>query len=318
MRLTYTDIQNQYLRNIGKAGSTDTTILSDLQLNLGQRYQLMLAKMGNYMTQIPKTASTVVNQQYYHYPSGIVNIETATINLGTYTAPLEVINSQHNWDILNSIQIQASAVPQFIFPRRDDFGIWPTPQGVYTINFNYHWRDRNLGVADYTTGTVTATNNSTTIVGVGTTWTSAMVGRWFVVTDTTAPGQGYWYRIAAFNSTTSLTIETSYEATTSAGVTYRIGQTPELPEEGHIILVDGATSDFYAGLMADIPNATWFNNKFWTGDGNNNSRKEGDPNIKGGLIGLMNLYADRNNTKIVNRKPRLSPLTYKVWGVTLS
>lgn len=318
MRLTYTDIKNQYLRNIGKSGSTDTTILADLALNLGQRYQMVLAKLGDYMTQIPKTASTVVDQQFYHYPSGIVNIETATIDLGTYTAPLEVINSQHNWDILNSIQIQASAVPQFIFPRRDDFGIWPTPQGVYDITFNYHWRDRNMGIADYTTGTVTATNNSTTITGSGTTWTAAMVGRWFVVDDPTAPGQGYWYRISAFNSTTSLTIETSWEGTTSAGVTYRIGQTPEIPEEGHIMLVDGVTADFYAGLRGDIAKATWFNNKFWTGDGNNNSRKEGDPNVKGGLIGLINLYGDRNDSKVINRKPKLNPLTYKVWGVTLS
>lgn len=318
MRLSFTNIQDQYLRNIGKAGSTDATILADFKLNLGQRYQMMLAKMGDYMTQIPKTASTVVNQQYYHYPSGIVNIETATINLGTYTAPLEVINSQHNWDILNSIQIQASAVPQFIFPRRDDFGIWPTPQGVYTINFNYHWRDRNMNIADYTAGTVTATNNSTTITGSGTTWTNAMVGRWFVINDATAPGQGYWYRIAAFSSTTSLTLETSFEGTTSTGVTYQIAQVPELPEEGHICLVDGATSDYYAGLRANTAQATWFNNKFWTGDGNNPSRKEGDPAIKGGLIGLINLYGDRNNSKIINRKPRLSPLTYKVWGVTLS
>ena len=318
MILSYTDIQNQYLRNIGKAGSTDATILADLKLNLGQRYQMMLAKLGDYMTQIPKQASTVANQQYYHYPSGIVNIETATIDLGTYTAPLEVINSQHNWDILNSIQIQASAVPQFIFPRRDDFGIWPTPQDVYTINFNYHWRDRNMGVADYTTGTVSVTNNSTTITGSGTTFTPAMVGRWFEVTDTSLNGEGYPYRVAAYNSATSLTIETSWEGTTGSSLTYRVAQAPEVPIEGQIALVDGVTADFYAGLRTDINKATWFNNKYWTGDGNNPSRKEGDPNIKGGLIGMMNLYGDRNDTKIVNRKPRLSPLTYKVWGVQLS
>ena len=32
----------------------------------------------------------------------------------------------------------------------------------------------------------------------------------------------------------------------------------------------------------------WFNNKFWTGDGQNSSRAEGDPAIKSGLIGSWN------------------------------
>lgn len=270
------------------------------------------------MTQVQKTASTVADQQFYHYPVGIVNIASATIDLGSYTAPLDVISSQHNWDVLNSIQIQASAIPQFIFPRRDDFGIWPTPQAVYTINFNYHLRDRNMNIADYTTGTVTATNNSQTITGSGTTWTEAMVGRWFIVDDPTAPGQGYWYRISAFTSTTSLTLETSYEATTVAGATYRIGQTPEIPEEGHIVLVDGVTADYYAGMRSDPQKATWFNNKFWTGDGQNGDRDIGNNKIHGGLIGLINHNTDRNREKIINRKPKLNPLTYQVWGVSLS
>lgn len=318
MRLTYTNIQQQFLRNIGEDGSTDVTILADLALNLGQRYQLILGNIVDYMSQIPKTASTVANQQYYHYPTGIVDIASATINLGSYTAPLDVISSQHNWDVLNSIQIQAAAIPQFIFPRRDDFGIWPTPQAAYAITFNYHLRDRNLGIADYTTGTVTLTNNSQTVTGVGTTWTTAMVGRWFVTEDPTVPGQGYWYRISGYNSATSITLETSYEGIGATGATYRIGQTPEIPEEGHISLVDGVTADYYAGLRADVEKGTWFNNKFWTGDGNNSTRDIGNSKIHAGLIGLINNYTDRNKTKIVNRRPKLNPLTYKVWGVTLS
>lgn len=319
MRLTYTDIQNQYLRNIGKSGSTDTTIVSDFQLNMGQRYQMIMAKMANYMTQISKTASTVVNQAFYHYPVGVVSVETATLNLGTYTPTLDVINSQHNWDLLNSIQIQASAVPRFIFPRRDDFGIWPTPQGIYTITFNYHLRDRNLLIADYTTGTVTVTQNSQTLTGAGgATFTPAMVGRWLVISTATAPGEGYWYRISAYVSSTELTLETSWEGSTGSGLTYRIGQTPEIPEEGHILLSDGATADFYAGLRGDTAKASLFDNKFWTGSFSNTSRKEGDTNIKGGLIGLVNLYGDRNNSRIINRRPKLPGLSYQTWGTTLS
>jgi hypothetical protein len=121
------------------------------------------------------------------------------------------------------------------------------------------------------------------------------------------------------NTATSLTLENSWQGTTiAAGVTYRIGQCPEIPEEGHIMLADGATADFYAGLRSDIEKATWWNNVFWTGDGNNNNRKIGDDNIKAGLIGLVNKYASRDESAIVNRQPKVWPPQYKVFATTIS
>ena len=323
MRLTYTDIWGQFLRNIGKSGTSATStegavIKSDFNFHLGSRYQLIMAKLADYMTQGTKTASTVAAQQYYAYPMGVVNIEDVVVTIGTVKYPLEVINSQRQWDVLNAIPIQATVIPQFVFPRRDDFGIWPIPQGIYTITFNYHLRDRSLLVDDYTAGTVTVANASTTVTGDSTTFTAGMVGRWFTVTDTTSADYGYWYRIGGFTSTAVITLEQSWQGTGAASLAYKIGQCPEIPEEGHIILVDGVTADFYAGYKDDIEQATWFNNAFFTGDGNNNSRVEGDQKIKGGLIGLMNMYADRNQTKIINRKPKLNPLGQKVWGYSIT
>lgn len=324
MRLTYQDYWNQFLRNIGKSGLSATAtpegvaVRADFNHHLNSRYQLVMAKLANYMTQATKTASTVAAQQYYSYPPGIVNIEDAVITVGSVKYPLEVINNQRNWDLLNAITVQATAIPQFVFPRRDDFGIWPIPQDAYTITLNYHIRDRNLAVEDYTTGTVTVTNASTTLTGDSTTFTAGMVGRWFEVTSTTSADYGYWYRIAGFTSTTVLTLEQSWQGTTAGTLSYRIGQCPEIPEEGHIVLLDGVTADFYAGYKDDIEQAVFFENKFWTGSGTDTNRKEGDPNIRSGLIGLVNLYADRNQTKIINRRPRLNPLGTKIFATTLS
>jgi hypothetical protein len=270
------------------------------------------------MTQATKTSSTVVGQQYYAYPPGVVSIEDVVVTIGTVKYPLEVINSQRQWDVLNAIPIQATVIPQFIYPRRDDFGIWPTPQGVYSITFSYHLRDRNLMVDDYIDGTVTVTNGSTTITGLNTTFTAGMAGRWFTITDTTSPDYGYWYRIQAYTSNLVVLLEQTWQGSTAATKTYRICQCPEIPEEGHIILLDGVTADFYAGYKDDIEQATFFENKFWTGSGVNPNRKEGDPNIRGGLIGLINQYADRNQTKIINRRPRLNPLGQRVWGYSIT
>lgn len=71
--------------------------------------------------------------------------------------------------------------------------------------------------ATYNTGTATVTQNSTSVSGVGTTWTSAMIGRQFFVT-----GRGPFYTITAVGSSTSLTLDRVYAGVSASGVTYDI------------------------------------------------------------------------------------------------
>lgn len=319
MRLTYTMIKDEYLRNIGQSNSPSDAIIASFNQNLGQRYQLILAKLQAYVTQKPVTMATAVGTQYYPYPPGLVSIDDVVVTIGSVQYPLTTIYAQHQWDVINAIQIQPTAIPQFLFPRRDDFGIWPIPQGIYTVTFYYYLRDRNLTIADYTTGTVTVTNGDATITGTNTVWTAAMVGRWFTVTDPTGIGQGYWYRIASFTNATSMELDRTYVSTTQSGLTYRIGESPEIPEEGHELLIDGALADFYAGLRNDNETATWYNNKFWTGDGNNPNRDEGNSDlIAAGLIGLATRYSGRDSKRVIQRKPRGWPPAYQIWATQLS
>lgn len=299
-------------------GTSDTQILSDFYLNLAQRYNLILAKLHNYMVQRTITTSTVAGQQFYPYPAGIVNIESVVVTIGNVRYPTGFINSQYQWDWLNSLTVQPTAIPQFLFPRRDDFGIYPIPGAVYSVTFNFHYRDRGLSVADYTTGTVTVTNNSATVTGSGTTFTPAMVGRFFEVLSDTNTGYGYFYRIAGYTSPTVLTLEIPYEGATGSTLVYRIGQCPEIPDEGHILLVDGVTADYYAGIKHDPETAIWYNNKFFTGDGNNPSRQQGDSTISGGLLGLYNLYADRNAERVIDRRKEIYPFMTQNWGMSLT
>ncbi len=291
--------------------------MADFNLNLGQRYQLVLAKLKNYTTQQPKTYTTVASTQYYDNPAGIVFNASVSVTIGSVKYPLQTIYNQQTWDTLNAITIQPSAIPQFVFPRRDDFGIWPIPQGAYTMTLNYFWRDRNLLVGDYFTGTATVTATNATVVITGVV-VAGMVGRWFTVTDTAQPGHGYWYRIESRTDATTFVLEKNWEGSAGATLAYRICETPELPEEGHSILIDGCLADFYSGLQSSPEKATWFNNKFWTGDGQNGSRDEGDESIAGGLLGLAVRYASRDDKHIIEGQPRVSPAQYKVFATTLS
>jgi len=317
MKLTYTDIKNAFFRKTGN-NSSNTNILDDFKLNLSQRYQLTLSKINSYVTQTSFSDTTVASTQYYPYPAGMVRVENAVITIGSFRYPLTIINAQHNWDILNAIQIQASAIPQFIYPRGRDYGIWPIPQSAYPITFNYYPRDHALLVEDETTGTISVTTGDATVTGSGTAFTAGMVGRWLQITDTSATDYGYWYKVLTHTDATHIELDTEYQGSTLTGLTYRIGQVPSIPDEGHIILVDGVVSDFYSGQRNAKDDADWYENRFWTGDGRNPSRKFGDDNVTAGLIGLENKYKDRDQGHLVNRRADLSPIPYKVFATTLS
>lgn len=80
---------------------------------------------------------------------------------------------------------------------------------------------RNTGVIQipevYDTGTVTVTQNSTTVTGALTVWTSAMIGRQFYIGE-----QAPFYTITAVNSTTELVLDQAYGGESDSGLDYDI------------------------------------------------------------------------------------------------
>lgn len=71
--------------------------------------------------------------------------------------------------------------------------------------------------AAYSTGTITVTNNSTAIVGAGTTFTSAMANAQLQV-------GGFTFNINTFTDTTNLIIDKKWQQATAAAQTYTILQ----------------------------------------------------------------------------------------------
>ena len=188
-----------------------------------------------------------------------------------------------------------TTIPQFIFPMRDHFELWPIPGASGdTITLVASMLDRDMTIEDITTTTVTVTNNDATITHVGTSFTAVMVGRWFQTTD-----DQHWYRIASFTDTANMELETVFEGTTASGASYTIGESPEIPPELHEILPHGAAAEFYGGPRKDFSAAQAHNNYFYTGDYVNSSR---DPvNAVGGLLAAVQKYSLRGETKIINK-----------------
>jgi len=74
-------------------------------------------------------------------------------------------------------------------------------------------------VADYATGTVTATNGAASVAGSGTVFTSAMVGRKIRIDDNSR-----YYKIGAYVAGSQVTLDEDYEESTVSGVDFRIYQ----------------------------------------------------------------------------------------------
>jgi hypothetical protein len=82
-------------------------------------------------------------------------------------------------------------------------------------------------VADYATGTVTATDNSAALVGDSTVWTYQMIGRKIQIS-----GESVYYTVVNVTSNTALTLDRPYNGTTTAALTYNLFENSyDIPDE---------------------------------------------------------------------------------------
>jgi hypothetical protein len=109
--------------------------------------------------------------------------------------------------------------------------------------------------ADYVTGTVTATQGSELVVGVGTTITEAMVGRFIKFT-----GGKYWYEIHSVQSATEFSLVNNVQESSFSGVGFVIAEMQRSPEEFHMTPVWAAAMDYW--LLPDLAKAKEFEKKY--------------------------------------------------------
>lgn len=310
MFTTFTALKNKCLELTQNIGQTNTNLVTFIENEINLAIRFIYASLQDYMTTKTQTTTTVASQQYYYMPPDIMNIESVKVLIGSVYYALDVVDSQRKWDKMNAIIFQGTAIPKCFFPRRDDFGIWPIPQAAYTVYLNYTYRIRDLSIADYTTGTITATNGSTSVVGGSTVWTSAMNNRMIKLPD------GYPYRIASVTGNTALTLENYYQGTTTAGASYTIGEVPEIPLELAEIIPHRVASNYFSGMRKEPGMAAYWSNMFWTGDPQNNSRDM--DKAEGGLLGAKKRYSTRSNSAVVRSNPLYDTWNDRPWATTLS
>jgi hypothetical protein len=300
------------------ASTSSSTALSDtktfLIAEINNACSLIYSKLANYKVQREQTASTVASQQYYHLPPDFGRLEGITVTVAGVNYPLKSIESEDSWENLNQVDFSGNIFPQYVYVRRDDFGIWPKPTTAgYTITLSYNYILRKLANEDYSTGTVVVTNNSTTVTGTSTAFTAAMVGRWFKFDN-----DGDWYRITSRTSDTVITLESVFEGSTATTNTYVIGESPELPVELHEYIPWIAAATWHAGPRRDPEYAQTLLNYAWTGDFSNKSREL--KNAAGGILNFIRMYKarGRNNSQLIQRNQQIGSRFDERWSSTIS
>lgn len=323
MRLTFSRLVQDAIDATIDERSSSTNGVTNPKLYLKRQINYSVSEinsmLSNHKTKPTEvTASTTASQVYYSYPPGLNQVDTCTLTVGSVAYPLQVISSQAQWDVLQAVSYSSTTTPLFIFPRQHDYGIYPTPQDAYTITFNGYYEPVNMTADDYNTGTVSLTQNSQTVTGSGTTFTSSMVGRWFCLVDSTeSEPKGNWYKITGYTSATSITLMSYYEASTVSGENFIIGESPELPEEIHQHIPLHAAANYMLTKRRDPLKARRFMNMAMTGNPENDSR---DKSIKQGIQGVINKYAlgGRSASQIV----RMDKFSYgrfnEAWTTTLT
>lgn len=225
-----------------------------------------------YYSDIPNNFF-IYNNQLGFWPIPSANSLTYTSQTGNFTVGLTVTGATSGATGVISSQVDSGTTGtlsfstvtgvfvagELITDTSTGSATVSTPVGN-TITFNYKIRIPDLTFADYSTGTVTMTNSSTTVTGAGTGFVANYLPSAGSVMNlnlwlrATAPnGDNEWYRISSMASATALTLVNPYNGTTKAGCSFVIGQMPLLLEDYHDLLLYRALRIYFTTIV-DNPN----------------------------------------------------------------
>lgn len=207
-----------------------------------------------YFNESSFTTPSVSGQQFYNLPPQCRKIINVTGTIGSVVWITKDCPDRNYWDFLNTIQFkQDFPMFHFIWNHNTQFGVWPTPASsgnTYTVN--YQARNIDLSQADYTTGTVTATNASPTLTFAGSVLVGNMANRWIQIS---APaGDNQWYQILSVNTgANTAVLYGNYTGTTVSGASFTIGEMAVLPEDYQDLPLYRALEIYFTSI---VPNAT--------------------------------------------------------------
>lgn len=238
---TYTKFRNDIAKQCN-VNPSDTAAMTTIDGYLNDSINTICNLQGGKLRflEATKNMATVANTETYQIPNGFRKLIDMYIYSGsgsssdTIYSP-EMIFDPTKWKNILQYRLGSGSVPYFTYVENTTYKIQPIPDTTGNlIVLRGRLQNRDLSIADYTTGTIVSiANNDTTVIGSGTTWTADMVGRYIQITETTAAngGDGFWYQIASYTSATEIELTKPYEGVSivAGAAAYTIGQCSVIP-----------------------------------------------------------------------------------------
>ena len=206
------------------------------------------------------TTISTLGVQSYPIPANVSKIKNDTITVGQLVYTPAPVQSIQEWTLLNALPY-TSDIPAYYFPYNNQLMFFPIPStSGNIITFNYQARVADMTYDDYSTGTVAITAGSNIVTGSSTNWSTT--GTFplnvdlsylnLMIAVTPLKGDGLWYPIQRFTSTTSATLNLPIlNVNTASGDAYIIGQFPLLHEDFHDLLVYSSLAIYYSSIVKD-------------------------------------------------------------------
>ena len=217
-----------------KDNSTRAQTIITLGINEG--LTLFRSKLKRSFAKVTRKFDWVQNAGIYQAPEDMILGDAIYFYQGTQRFALEEIKNVNEWDV--NTQNPTTGRPQYFrWISNDLFQVYPAPDANYSGGgeIRYLSRAKPLSQTDYTNGTVAVTHGQNTVVGTGTTWTSALVGRFLRLAD--GNDDTNYYRVTSVTDNTHLTVENNFDGATQSGKNYLIGEQPNIPQEYHFALI---------------------------------------------------------------------------------
>jgi hypothetical protein len=283
--------QSQYQLVQSLTSDPDATNLALVKTLLAQGQRTVESVLNIDYTTTTRTFTTYTDAisgtsyQAYAMPENFYRMVHLYVTVGSVRYSGEQIFDEKLWQEINQTTGVTSNFLQLFYIRGNTrIELYPIPSSACTATMIYQPVSKPLSADDYTTGTITTlTNGASAVTASGSTFTAAMVGRYFKVNS-----DGYWYKISAFGTTTTLTLDSEYQGTSIAAGTenYTIGEFPITPADTHILPVYFACWK-YSLFRKDVQMA-----------------REYERQWKEGLNDAQNNYASNSASHIIDSRPQ--------------
>lgn len=231
--ITFGQLQSRYLDLTKDSSSTNTT---RGQNRINEVNQAIISMKDWRFLDKERTVASVASQQSYQLPVDYGRLLGFWVVVGGVTYYPTEVNDMEYWQSLNSTSVSSNTTSHF-YIIEDAIYLYPIPSSTaVTLHLFYKQKAKIMSASDYTTGTLSSTVNSRTVTGSGTTWTSAMAGRYIDIA-------GRFYEISTASST-SITL-VKYALDTTSAATYTLGDISPIPSDFHDLLLLGSIASYY-------------------------------------------------------------------------